>query len=677
MNKLFINALKIVIITDNGKYGQCIKFEKGLNIIRAENTSGKSTLINGIFYALGLENILSNRHGPIALKPVLKEKLEYDGISANVLESYVLLEISNQKNEFITIKRQIIGNINYNLLKVSFGKLITNNTNNLKTDFFYLHRKGAAQDEKGFHNFLNNFLNLSLPYVSRFSGNDVPLYIECIIPLMFIEQTKGWSGIQATLPRSYGIENVNNVAFEYLLNMDIQKNRKLKEEINLKFKHIEDKWRNIKEKMKFYANSISATLYNFPHQILTNIPDDAIPYLIFNADDRENKTDTYLQYLREKLTLLDKKEIINSAPQEVLEEINSFENELILLYARLKQLNIDIIDQKKNLEKSQKRIEFLEKDIKRHKDIIAIIKMGAPEISDINNSKCPTCKQHINDILIPDIVQPMNLEDNIKYLIAQKESIELLKSNEKEYLNRLREQKIQVNNRILELHDKIKSIKFDFTSNSKMSKAILTEKIIIENKIKQIEKVFDLFETEIEVLKKIAKSYLDNCANEKKLPKHFTSDEDTEKLELCTKILKGLLLHFGYSSTNPDLITIDNSNYKPNCEGFEITFDSSASDNIRIIWAYTIALLYVSLKFSTNHFGIIIFDEPQQQKIKEASSKNLYKIFSKDKFSDCQSIVTTSEDKASLKFKTASLKCMIYEFGDKVMKPESEWLYQE
>ena len=42
-------------------------------------------------------------------------------------------------------------------------------------------------------------------------------------------------------------------------------------------------------------------------------------------------------------------------------------------------------------------------------------------------------------------------------------------------------------------------------------------------------------------------------------------------------------------------------------------FDSSASDNIRVIWAFTMALLQVSLEKNGNHPCILIFDEPDQQ----------------------------------------------------------------
>ena len=44
-------------------------------------------------------------------------------------------------------------------------------------------------------------------------------------------------------------------------------------------------------------------------------------------------------------------------------------------------------------------------------------------------------------------------------------------------------------------------------------------------------------------------------------------------------------------------------------------FDSSASDNIRAIWAYTIALILTSKHYKANWPGIIIFDEPGQHSI--------------------------------------------------------------
>jgi len=55
-NNLFLNRL--VILTNEYKIAYDEKFHKGVNIIRGDNSSGKSTITHFIFYVLGPENQL-------------------------------------------------------------------------------------------------------------------------------------------------------------------------------------------------------------------------------------------------------------------------------------------------------------------------------------------------------------------------------------------------------------------------------------------------------------------------------------------------------------------------------------------------------------------------------------------------------------------------------------------
>ena len=54
-------------------------------------------------------------------------------------------------------------------------------------------------------------------------------------------------------------------------------------------------------------------------------------------------------------------------------------------------------------------------------------------------------------------------------------------------------------------------------------------------------------------------------------------------------------------------------------------FDSSASDNIRAIWAFTMALLQTSNTHLGNHPGTLIFDEPDQHSIVILNMKAFFK----------------------------------------------------
>jgi hypothetical protein len=230
--KLHINAFRVTLATNRGPYGATVLFGNGLNVIRAENTSGKSALMNGMLYALGLE-ILVGKRGVEATKPVLYSTGDYDGQSFNVLESFVEIEIANASGEVVTVRRYVAGDMDTKLIEVVHGPIVTGRQKNQhRVESFFVGIEGAAQRERGFHHFLAEFLKLELPHVKRFKGEDVPLYVECVASLMFIEQIRGWGGIQATLPQSFGIRNVAKLAVEYILGLDVIENEKRRIQIS-------------------------------------------------------------------------------------------------------------------------------------------------------------------------------------------------------------------------------------------------------------------------------------------------------------------------------------------------------------------------------------------------------------------------------------------------------------
>src|SRR5436190_12602477 len=105
--KLRIRELLIRITTAEGLYGAKLHFAPGLCLIRASNTKGKSTCVQAILYALGLEGMLSARH-EVPLTPAVTESiLVEDDKWLPVLESEVLLEIENEQGEVLTIRRPI------------------------------------------------------------------------------------------------------------------------------------------------------------------------------------------------------------------------------------------------------------------------------------------------------------------------------------------------------------------------------------------------------------------------------------------------------------------------------------------------------------------------------------------------------------------------------------------
>ena len=112
---------------------------------------------------------------------------------------------------------------------------------------------------------------------------------------------------------------------------------------------------------------------------------------------------------------------------------------------------------------------------------------------------------------------------------------------------------------------------------------------------------------------------------------------------------KNFLFGFGYESNEKYQISINRKepfkyfpvykNHRNDNIPQSIRINSSASDFVRNIWAYTLALL----QNGTNHPGIIMFDEPGQHRTNLSSLKALFKTCSEIR--ERQTIIFTSIDK--------------------------------
>jgi len=110
-------------------------------------------------------------------------------------------------------------------------------------------------------------------------------------------------------------------------------------------------------------------------------------------------------------------------------------------------------------------------------------------------------------------------------------------------------------------------------------------------------------------------------------------------------------------------------NYHPIIDDFEIEYGASASDKIRLIWAYTLALLQISLSHGGKHWGVLLFDEPEQQQMKETSSDALYYEISMMHSKEFQVIIATSAPVDVTNRRVKYIPHNLLEFGEKVIRP--------
>lgn len=645
LNRLVLNAS-----TAEGPYGVDIKFSEGLFILRVENTHGKSTCINAIAYALGMEMALGQSTSKPPFPPsLLKSIQDENGIENLVISSYVMLEITNDKGQTFTLKRNILGADADSIISIYPSKIneISGNGKNL-----FLHLEGDTTRELGFYKWLSDFISWDIPLVPNNSGRESPLYPVLLFPLFFVEQKKGWSSIQATTPFNLQIVQAKKRAFEFIMDLDVNeivikkaKNKKLIDTVQEKWKaaylRLDNTAVRLGGKIIGVENSPSSSFDLYKLDVLLNYQEKWVSLnsalvesrFELNTHVKTNQSDTSQPKSENKIRLV--------------RDINT---KLVEKESKYEALSDELSFVKNQVDATKLRIENLEDDKRKYEDLKKVKSFPALDNLPILNNECPTCGReyadHSGELECSDDL--MTLEESLDFI---KNQINTFKSVLHSYTTQFDVKSIELKSLELEIDtyaENIVRLKQEIYSDSNVvNEEFLRTKIKLENQIKDYEKAlvslggfrneFDILHSEYKELLKIRKNF----------PEHGFSASDINKLKSLETEVINYLSEFGFSSFDPQLLKISQDTYLPTREGFDLGFDTSASDGIRIIWSYLISLFSLRKEFKTNHPGILVFDEPRQQEANKLSFTGLLKGASKTAKSG-QIIFATSEEEEVL-----------------------------
>ena len=138
-------------------------------------------------------------------------------------------------------------------------------------------------------------------------------------------------------------------------------------------------------------------------------------------------------------------------------------------------------------------------------------------------------------------------------------------------------------------------------------------------------------------------------------------------------IIKGNLKAFNFNHSAIKSVSISHQTFRPEQEGYDIVAETSASDYIRIIWSYTLALLELAGKEQEiKHGGFVVFDEPRQHEASKISFTSLIEKASKSGIYGGQVIFATSLEESELRASCASKKVNLVCFNDYILMLEKE-----
>ena len=395
-----LRRLRLRSLTATRTFGADIPFSVGLNIIQAPNTSGKSTCLQAVIYALGLERSL----GPqltIPLPYAMRERVHAteDEPYETVLQSFVELEVENDRNEIITLHRDVVGGKSTKLIQVTFGASLSSEAARVRQRDFYVLDGGAASQEDGFHFFLAAYLGWDLPVVPRYDGTECPLYLEAIFPMLFVEQKRGWSTIQGPFPTYLRIQDVARRVMEFLLNLDIAQFRRQRSELRNQIADFSNRWTAERSRLTDAATRIGR-IRGLPTQPTTEFAQKPeIDLQLFHEREWVQLSELIAEVQAEvaELEAAQLETIDNIAPK-IEARIALLREQIDMDTAILETVRSEYASETQDSQALNARVKALKIDLRRNQDAQKLQRLGSELGKAAAEHVCPTCRQEVSRV---------------------------------------------------------------------------------------------------------------------------------------------------------------------------------------------------------------------------------------------------------------------------------------
>lgn len=670
---LRINHIRLRAQTTGGLYGTDVRLDGGLTVLYAPNTSGKSTTLHAFLYALGLEQMLSPKR-EIPLSYAMRTHVEdpTTGVSHDILESYVAVEIENATGARLTIRRNVIAQTDRRLITVTSGPELTQGVGDYLRRDYFVSDPGAAQREAGFHRLLAEFMGWQLPTVKRYDGGDCPLYVETLFPLFFVEQKVGWTTIPGAIPTQFRIREVHRRSVEFLMDFDTHEVELRRQDLELRMNIARQEWAKTVDTIVSTASASGLKVTCLPAYPTVIEADVKAAHLLVFKNEDWRRLEPQVADLVAELAALEQETIprVESVAEGAATEAESLNAEVLALNTVRSEIFRDRQAEIVQQASTQHRIALLEEDLQKNRDTLKLQKFGSTLSRDLDPNHCPTCEQSIDDALLPQgtLEAVMSVQDNIEYLAAQRTAFKRLADRSVAMIRELDLEILSTGDEMRRKAARLRVLKTDLIAPSHAASAsFIEEKLRLEQRVQLLLEAKGRFDELLGRLIDQATEWSGLQTERVDLPASRLSETDVNKIRSLENSIRAQLLHYKFNTFPPKDLTVSEDTYRPEKEGFEIGFELSASDSIRLKWSYQLGLLDASMRDATNHPGLVVFDEPRQQEASEISVAGLLAEAGRISRNGAQILIATSERLSVVQEFLKDVDCQLLVFDGRMI----------
>ena len=670
---LRVNRVRLAAQTREGPFGTDVAFDDGLVVIRADNSQGKSTLVQAIIYALGLEGMFGPRH-EVPLPPAMTDTLQtQDGREVAVDESSVVVEIANRTGDVLTCQRWAKhASLSTSLVRTWKGAALSSGNRGHEQDYF-VRRPGSAQAEAGFHRLLAQFIGWQLPTLVASDGREVPLYMEFLFPLFFVEQKNGWGGIQRYMPFFAGVQGTKQRAIEYVLDLGIYERLQRRRALGAELDNLRVEYRHEVSAFRASLGTLGLVMEGIPSELPIGWPPEVTPTLKAPVGESDwVQAEERLEQLRAQLN--QKRE---SSIPTVADSASDTSSALVRLEEDLAEASVAGSVALQELGAAQqerasldRRIAALDEDRRRYRDALTLRQLGSSQEVQLLESDCPTCHQPWPPTLgLDDELRTMSLEDNLAFVTSQVDTFKSMRLDSERQVSATEQRLAALRTRGDELRREIRTFRQDLVSLPSLpSAASIRERLEMEDAVERLSHSVELFAGLLESIAHDVDSASGVRAEITSLELDL-DDQDTAKLGELESSLRSQLHAYGFESFPVASIEISPESYHPTREGYDLGFAASASDSVRLVWAYLLGLLEVARVSETHHPGFLVFDEPRQHEAALPSFEALLGRASLAGEASQQVIFATSQPLAAVREMLHEHEHQLISFEDRLLSP--------
>jgi hypothetical protein len=565
---LKLHRLLVEATTADGRYGADIAFEDGLNVVRADNSAGKSTCLQGAMYALGLEPMLGPRH-EIPLPHAMTDSLDgLGGQQLAVIESKVVVEASNRAGEFLTFERFVKREgVDHRLVFVRRGQALSEPGAMQPAEEFFARGPGSATREAGLGRLLADFIGWELPTFTVPDASETRLYLESVFPLLYVEQKRGWGGIHRYVPPYAQIGNVRQRAFEFLMKLDVLETMRRRTELQRLQQELRRAWSSTLVELQGTLGGTGFLADGFPGEPVATWPPAVLPQLATPTPSGEWESVGQARVrLRARLDELDRPApAAGEVASDVEQELQALDESLHVVSERVEALEAQLELEREQSLTMMRRIDILRADELRYQDALTIQRYGGTTLVERLGRDCPTCGQHLPSVLNPNqLPDPMPLQENLDHLREQRRVFQALRA-ESDRLVAVREREREaLYGDMRRIQRQIRSARATLVApEDAPAEAVIRDRIEVGNQLESLDRAEHAFDLAFARFSDLTGRWAEVVSALRALPDDAMSTGDHEKISALRQSFVDQLEVYGFSSVRPTDLEISRETYQP------------------------------------------------------------------------------------------------------------------